>query len=429
MMKILLLAFNVQEDIYPLGLSYLKAYAQKFHPDVEIAIREFTFGNRAKYTTNKNLELQALSYIMLEKPDLVAFSCYIWSSEMIRDFTKAIKQALPNTKIVLGGVEASQTMLDDSIDFMIQGEGEIAFKEIIDHLKGTLRQEQIHNILYYENGSLQKGPSIFIENLDEIPFPYSGKGVKKYTALRLETSRGCQFDCSFCHYAAIPLRYFSMPYLEKAIAFLFEHYEFEYLTILDGTFNSNKERMFLILDIIEKNNIYSKRKAKIHCEMRPELLDEPTIIKLQKYSYKIEIELGLQSIDSAVLKAVKRPTSLERVKNTLALLDSSHLEYKIDLMYGLPQDTFFKFLLSTRFVLRNAKRQDSLVAHHYMQLNNTASENTDEQKRYSETHSSMVVHTKTQDAFDIFKTKLFMDMINEELILIKTLERMWRMDG
>ena len=65
-MKILMIGFNVQEDIFPLGLTSLKAYALKNHPDVDFDIVEFSFGTRAKHDVNSHLELRVLSHILLE---------------------------------------------------------------------------------------------------------------------------------------------------------------------------------------------------------------------------------------------------------------------------------------------------------------------------------------------------------------------------
>ncbi len=428
-MKILLLAFSVQQDVFALGLHYLQGYARKHHPDVEIKIREFSFGNRVSYETNKNLEIQALAYLALEKPDVVAFSCYIWSAEMIRDFIRSIKRLHPTMKIILGGVEVSESLLTTDVDFIIRDEGEVAFKECIDYWKGSITKEQVHNVVYLdeESGTRQENSSIEMKNLDEIPFPYTQTQDREYAVVRLETARGCLFDCHFCHYAKPTLRYFSLDYLQKNIPLLFENYSFENLTMLDANFNSNKERMFAVLDIIEeqvqKRNQQNRdqhhnntRQLKLHCEMRPELIDELSMQQLEKYSFKIDIELGLQSTDPVVLKEINRPTQIGKVAAALEMLSKSRkLTYKIDLMYGLPGDTFYKFLNSTRFLLTHATKQQKLVAHHSMLLNNTVLFEKKNVDRYSDSHSSMIIKTPTQDVVELYKTKLFVDMLNKEL--------------
>ncbi|MBI2572803.1 cobalamin B12-binding domain-containing protein [Candidatus Woesearchaeota archaeon] len=419
-MKILLLAFSVQQDVFPLGLHYLRDYAKKHHPDIDIQIKEFTFGNRVTYETNKNLEIQALAYLALEKPDVIAFSCYIWSGEMIRDFVRSIKRLHPQMKIILGGVEVSETLLTNDVEFIIKEEGEIAFKECIDYWKNLIPKNQVHNVTYLDNNQRKENPTQEIKNLDEIPFPYTTPQTKEYAVVRLETARGCLFDCHFCHYAKPTLRYFSIEYLQRHLPQLFTNYTFENLTMLDANFNSNKERMFAILDILEAQIKLHPRNLKLHCEMRPELIDQATVQQLEKYSFKIDIELGLQSTDPIVLKEINRPTHIGKVATALTLLNTSHkLTYKIDLMYGLPGDTFYKFLNSARFLLTHATKQHKLVAHHSMLLNNTILFEKKNVDRYSETHSSMIIKTPTQDIVELYKTKLFIDMLNKELEIIK----------
>jgi len=401
-MKILLLGFNVQEDIFPLGLFYLKGYAHKFHSDVNIEIKEFSFGTRSSYDTNKNIELQALSYIMLQKPDVVAFSCYIWSGEMAQDFARAIKKINPHIKIILGGVEVHQDLLTENVDFIVNGEGEVAFKEIIDHLKGDRKFEEIHNINNHNK--------IEIENLDDIPFPYKYADKKDHKVVRIETARGCLYNCNFCHYAQGKLRHFSLDYLKENLEYLFNNFQFRNLTFIDANFNTNKERMFSVLDMVEE---FHKDELHIHCEFRPELIDEEMVKKLETYSFHISIELGFQSSDEEVLKRANRPTNLDKVKEALSFLDKSTLTYKIDLMYGLPGDNFYKFLNSCRFLLQHATRKKKIIAHHHMVLNNTTFHNDVE--RFNPEHSSMVLKTDTQNVLDLYLTKLFVDQLNEEL--------------
>ncbi|MBT4604619.1 B12-binding domain-containing radical SAM protein [archaeon] len=429
-LKILLLAFNLQEDVFPLGLSYLKTYAQKFHQDVNLTIKEFTLSSRANYETNKNAQLAALSYIELEQPDLVAFSCYIWSADTAKDFAMAVKQLSPNTKVLLGGVEVTKENLTDDIDYIISGEGEIAFKELIDHLKGQRELEEVHNITT-RNKTTNKvitTPKAQIQNLDELPFPYiigqNHQDQKNdYAVIRMETARGCLYSCNFCHYAKPDLRFFSIDYIKNSLTYLFDNYNFKYLTFLDANFNTKKERMFEILNLIKDNIKRTSKQVATHIELRPELIDKDTCIRLNELGkhLTIDCELGFQSSDSEVQKAANRPTNMDKVKQALSLLNQYHIRYKIDLMYGLPKDNFYKFLSSVRFILSHAN-QKKIVAHHYMQLNNTEFKTNPQHNKYikriNKNASSMVIKTEQQTTTDLYLTKLFTDQLNNELSLL-----------
>jgi len=417
-MKILLIGFNVQQDIFPLGLSYLLGYTKKFHPDVDIKIKEFGFGHRFNHDTNKQIELKVMSYILMNKPDLVAFSCYIWSAQAVKDICKTIKKINPQIKIILGGADMNENTLSSDIDFIISGEGEIAFTHVIDYIKGNKTLDEVNNIIYMKNNQVIKNKEIQIKNLDDIPFPYLISTKKNYAAVRIETSRGCPFGCKFCLYAKnFRVRYFSLDYLRENIEYLFENFTFKNLTILDANFNLNKKRMKNILEIISINSKKYNKSITLNMECKPEFIDQEVVKILESCPFRISVEMGLQSTDLEVLKKADRPFDLEKIKNALSLLDKSSIKYKIDLMYGLPKDTFFKFLNSTRFILNNALSQTNLPAHHLMLLNNTKFYSENEIIRMSNENSSIVIKTDTQNLVDFHKTKLFVEMINAELKL------------
>jgi anaerobic magnesium-protoporphyrin IX monomethyl ester cyclase len=453
-MKILLLSFTLQNNMFPLGLNYIKNYAKKHHPNTNIQIKEFTFGNKSGYETNKNIELQALSYIKLNNPDIVAFSCYIWNFEMTKDFARAIKLINNNIKIIVGGVEISSNLVTQEIDFFIAGEGEIAFSNIISHLKNQLPIEEVNNVIYYNNktNQLVENKKEYINNLDTIPFPYESTNNNSHQSnqpntqinittnnnqtnntfdvLRLETTRGCHFKCNFCHYGKPTFREFSIQYLKTNIPKLFQNYNFKTLTILDANFNYNNQRMQTILNIIKtehnhkilKNKLNPNLKLNLHIELRPELITKEIITTLEQTNFNITAELGLQSTDKDVQKQANRPTNIDKVKQALQLLEQSKINYKIDLMHALASDNIFKFLNSCKFILNNATSQKQIISHHLMMLNNTTYfDNKQELNliRYTPNSSSMIIKTNTQDVFDLYKTKLYLDMTNAELKLIR----------
>src|SRR3954464_477359 len=68
--------------------------------------------------------------------ELVAFSVYIWNITQTLSVAQKIKALNPDTKILLGGPEVSYEYADviskTGIDFIIAGEGEIAFTQFLE---------------------------------------------------------------------------------------------------------------------------------------------------------------------------------------------------------------------------------------------------------------------------------------------------------
>lgn len=402
-MKILLTGFSIQENNFPLSLNYIKNYNSKHN----IEIKEFVYGKKFSYDINKNSEFAAISYILQKKYDVVAFSCYIWNIEIIKNICRTLKKIKPKLKIVLGGVEVNEDSLDFA-DFVIVQEGEIAFKELLNYFDNKIELKNVSNLIYKQDNKIIKNKIKIIQNLDILPSPYTSKG--KFNTIKIETSRGCVYNCKYCYYSQLKYRTFSLKNVKNNIKNIFENYSFKNLTILDANFNMDKERMFLILDLIESYN----KKIYVYFEIKPELMDKNTIKKLEKYTFDINIEMGLQSTDERVIKKCDRYHNLNKIKNTLKLLNKSKIKYNIDLMYGLPEDNFLSFLNSLSFILKYAAKQKNIRAHHFMLLNNTSFLNS-EIERFSETNSSMVIKNNKEDVLDLYKTKLFINLINEEL--------------
>ena len=92
--------------------------------------------------------LDILSGIYEEKPDILGFSCYIWNITQTLELATMIKQIWPNCQIILGGPEVSydaDSLLaaQGDIDFIISGEGEESFPQLLTYLtegSGSLRR-------------------------------------------------------------------------------------------------------------------------------------------------------------------------------------------------------------------------------------------------------------------------------------------------
>lgn len=93
-MKVLLTAINSKFIHSNLAVRYLRAYTRDL--DYVCKIREFTINDRKE---------RILEEIIMEKPDIVAFSCYIWNMNYVEELTNLLKLAKPDIKILLGSLK------------------------------------------------------------------------------------------------------------------------------------------------------------------------------------------------------------------------------------------------------------------------------------------------------------------------------------
>ena len=85
-MKILLVAINAKYIHSNLAVYCLKSYAAK--RGIEVELTEYTINHRRD---------DILMNIYQRKPDVVAFSCYIWNLEFVQDIAADLYKVLSRT--------------------------------------------------------------------------------------------------------------------------------------------------------------------------------------------------------------------------------------------------------------------------------------------------------------------------------------------
>ena len=89
-MKIVLAAVNAKYIHSNLAVYSLKAYAKEYEEHIEIR----------EYTINHYRE-DILAGLYGACPDVLAFSCYIWNMDLIRDLMTDVKQIMPEVPVWL----------------------------------------------------------------------------------------------------------------------------------------------------------------------------------------------------------------------------------------------------------------------------------------------------------------------------------------
>jgi len=118
-MKVLLTALNAHYMHTNLAIRQLKAACRTLE-GVETELCELHI----------NLPYRrVLGDIARKKPDAIGFSCYIWNIGYVLRLCRALRLALPETTIFLGGPEAAfaqEELLDENtcLDAVLAGEGE-----------------------------------------------------------------------------------------------------------------------------------------------------------------------------------------------------------------------------------------------------------------------------------------------------------------
>ncbi|MFC2091409.1 B12-binding domain-containing radical SAM protein [Elusimicrobiota bacterium] len=126
------------------------------------------------------------------------------------EFSRFVKNRY-GIPVVWGGVHASilpyQTAGSEFVDFVVAGEGEITFYELVKALDEGRPAESVRGLFYKKDGSVIQTLVRPFAELDELPaVPYHLVDIKKYLpkykgrrSIFFQTSRGCPWGCTYCY--------------------------------------------------------------------------------------------------------------------------------------------------------------------------------------------------------------------------------------
>jgi radical SAM superfamily enzyme YgiQ (UPF0313 family) len=142
-------------------------------------------------------------------PDLVGLSVMTFQRRTAKRVVELVRALRPQARIVVGGYDPSlapEAYTDGTADFIVRGEGEITFRELVRSLEEGAGREAIAGLTWRGPEGYQENPPRRVSGLDGSqirPPDRSARVLSGYTLLGrqvdvVETSRGCTFDCSFC---------------------------------------------------------------------------------------------------------------------------------------------------------------------------------------------------------------------------------------
>lgn len=328
-MNVLLVAMAAKYVHKSLAVRSIRAYLQAkgFHAEA----MEFT-------TAQETMRIAA--EVVRKKADVIGFSCYIWNAEKILTLAEVVKKAAPQTMIVLGGPEVAYTPEETLArcpfaDAVMCGENEETYAAL-------LRGETEIPGLVRRGGVTSKAAPM---DLAQLPFPYTAEELAEKEAIfYYESSRGCPYRCAYCLSAAeTGVRYKPLELVEQDFKTFVDH-DVRLVKLVDRTFNSDDERAQKILDIIARLG----GRTEFHFEVSAEILSCAFMDKLAQLPIgKVRLEVGLQSVHEKTLRAVDRSYQVEKIAQNLAYIrHSGNVEVHLDLIAGLPYETFTDFRYS-----------------------------------------------------------------------------------
>ena len=324
----------------PLGLMYIKAFLRE-HGYKEIEIIDLMVEGLSNTLFSKKLkELD---------PTIVGFSVYCESYGYSLELAKKVKEIKPNTVIVFGGSFPTFMPRDvlkfPQIDYVVMGEGEESFLELVSYLSGKKKQdvENISGIAYRKEGRVfvnkRREP---IKDLDQLPFlDYSALNLTKYNSpFTISTCRGCPSRCIFCSSQEMwgnRVRFRSAKHVFAEVTHLVEQYHPKLLKriyFIDDTFTANPWRAIEFCKLMKG----APFKIPWYCESRVDTVDAEILGLMAEagcYSVQFGVETGVQEVLDRLGKGIR----LEQAEKAIRSATSVGMKVACSFILGHAVDT------------------------------------------------------------------------------------------
>ena len=359
-MKILLIGINAKYIHSNPAIYSLKACAGEYKKNIEIA----------EYTINQRLE-DIRKDIYLRKPNVLAFSCYIWNFSLIAKLLPDLAKLMPEVPVWLGGPEVSyraEAVLKEfpGVTGIMVGEGEYTFNKVAEFYHNLIDSPNFQNVKEVDvNGimSIDAGLQAIsgivtrecntgvpkVLDLADIPFWYvEGDLLKEEFKNRIvyyETSRGCPFRCSYCLSSIDKsVRFRPMEMIKKELDFFLVN-KVPQVKFIDRTFNcKHSHAMEIWRYIYEHDNGITN----FHFEIAADIIKEDELELLSKLRPgQVQLEIGVQTTNPRTMEEIRRTTDMNKLRENVTRLRSFHnIHLHLDLIVGLPFENKESFIHS-----------------------------------------------------------------------------------
>ncbi len=265
-----------------------------------------------------------------------------------------------DVKVVLVGVHASASSEDllgnsSDVDFIVHGEYDMAVRDLVRALTGLQLISEVPGISYRDRGEITTtGPNVPIAYLDELPPParrmfpayfdndmslYFDGFCQKQPAFHMHTSRGCTYRCNFCAWVQVlyesgQQRFFSPERIVDEMQMLVDEWGAEEIYFDDDNFSARPKHVeALCEELVRRGRPVAWSAMADAMGLSDKLLDKMADAGC------IGIKFGLDSADTRVLSATKKPLRLERLEAIVNRANQRRIKTHATVVFGLSGET------------------------------------------------------------------------------------------
>ncbi|MBL7224795.1 MAG: B12-binding domain-containing radical SAM protein [Desulfobacteraceae bacterium] len=272
--------------------------------------------------------------------------------------------------VVWGGIHASllpeQTLENKNVDFVVQGEGEQTFLELLRALEQNRKKFEIQGLWYKENGSIKRNPARKLLDLDTLHrIPFDLVDLKEYDlndALPVFTSRGCAHRCGFCYnlqYCNRRWRAMSPDRVIDDLKYYVSKYKPNKIIFRDDNFFQDLNRTRQICERIMSEGLKFRWRASCRIDYIKRMTEKD--LQLISDTNFEDFGFGMESGSQKMLNIMKKDITIEETLTATGRLRQHGFIYSGSFVGGYPGETEEDLFETIDFVTALFRRDPSFT--------------------------------------------------------------------
>ncbi|MCC6157362.1 MAG: B12-binding domain-containing radical SAM protein [Deltaproteobacteria bacterium] len=275
-------------------------------------------------------------------------------------------RSVSDVSVVWGGVHATlfpdQVLGEPSVDYVVRGEGEDTFEELVAALSAGKDVTGIRGLSHRRDGQIvhnEDRPFVNLDDLPEVPYELMGEEPYFYSqgkpTLYVETSRGCFSRCTYCYVSGFHLR----RWRPQSASRVLERFDglrrrwpvIRHLSLVDDNYFGEVKRMRVISEgLIERGSPWSYQVQGAHIQVVSHLkIDD---FRLLARSGCERLDMGLESASTSMHKIIRKRIDLDAVRNMNRMLGEVGIVPWYNIMVGFPGETTADLDATRDYVMR-----------------------------------------------------------------------------
>jgi len=273
--------------------------------------------------------------------------------------------------LVWGGTHMTmlpkQAIGSDLVDYLVLGEGEFVFKDLVDSLASGRTATGLPGVWAKEGGTVMSNPRSPVLDYAGLPLaPYDLVDMERYTytsrgrrALDYLSSRGCPHACTYCYnnvfygrkWSAKPARV-----VADELKALQQRYDFDVVYFLDDNFFIDRKRAFEIAATMKSLGLEYEIQG-VDIQSMAAMSDEE-LAHLEDTGL-IKLTIGIESATDRVRSRIGKWGDVETMRKALLRLAGRRFIVLTSFIVGFPFESWDEIEQTITFAMELQRRGDN----------------------------------------------------------------------